>query len=222
MPAGGHPAGRHSTSPVTACAARRCCTSSVPVTDAAGCGKYAALARLVTLSDPDFCGQYRSQAEIPAGLRPEKGALDAAMLATSKLPHEFLAQLCAALEIPAPQTSVAARSLAEWRQAWRDGLAGRGRSVTVVLDGLDEAGLGRVLTEFNRPDGAKPLVRLIVGVRSPGGGPDDTTSELLRGALPRGVAGHRGRHGTEAADQPGRPASAGSLALEGTCQAPPG
>ncbi|MCE5282092.1 MAG: DUF2075 domain-containing protein, partial [Deltaproteobacteria bacterium] len=55
-------------------------TAPVLVTGAAGTGKSAVLARLVTLSDPDFCTRYDDMvATIPLDLRPTPGAVDAAV-----------------------------------------------------------------------------------------------------------------------------------------------
>ena len=64
------------------------------VTGMAGTGKSAVLARLVTLSDYGFRAQHPALiAAIPAHLQPPLGAVDAAVLATGKLPHDVLVQL---------------------------------------------------------------------------------------------------------------------------------
>ncbi len=147
----------------------------VLVTGAAGSGKSAVLARLVTLSDPGFCARYADVVErIPAYLRPDPGAIDVAVLATGKVPHEVLGQIYEAVTGSPPPASPA---LDELRTAWWSWLATHDATITIVVDALDEAKnphalLSDVLAQLNPPDPARRRVRLIVGVRSPGG-PED-------------------------------------------------
>jgi WD40 repeat protein len=149
--------------------------SATVVSGMAGTGKSAALARLVTLSDPGFCAQHASLIEgIPAQLRPPIGAVGAAVLATGKLPHEVFAQILGTFT---GTHSPAGTSLAELRMNWWAWLATRDEPVTIVIDALDEAQhpatlLTEVLTQLNPDTPIKPQVRVIIGVRSPGG-PDD-------------------------------------------------
>ena len=145
------------------------------VTGMAGTGKSAVLARLVTLSDYGFRAQHPALiAAIPAHLQPPLGAVDAAVLATGELPHDVLVQLLETFSGTLPAANV---SLTDLRSSWWRWLARHGEPVTIVVDALDEAPhpallLTEVLARLN-PDPAAPLVRLIVGVRSPGG-PDET------------------------------------------------
>jgi hypothetical protein len=160
--------------------------ANVLVTGGAGCGKSAALARLVTLSDPDFLARYGAElAGIPANLRPRAGAVDVAVLATGKLPHEVLAQLCDALDVPRPKTASSVPRLEELRAAWWSWLRTRQELVTIVVDALDEAPhprtlLAEVLAQLDSPGAEQPRVRLLVGVRSPGGSDDASTAAAAR------------------------------------------
>ncbi|MFG3116640.1 AAA family ATPase [Streptomyces sp. NPDC048197] len=144
----------------------------VLVTGSAGSGKSAALARLVTLSDPVFVEQYRDKvADIPSDLVPPQGTVDAAVLATGKSPVEVIAQICRALQVPTPSSSRPVPSVQDWIEAWQLWLAGRDEAVTIVIDALDEASdpqalLWNVLTRLDEPVGR---VRLLIGVRSSGG-----------------------------------------------------
>lgn len=150
------------------------------VTGMAGTGKSAALARLVTLSDADFCDRYQDLArQIRPDLRPELGSVGAAVLGTGKLPHEVMAQIHEAFTGSAP---TAGSSLAAMREDWWHWLESQGETVTIVFDALDEAEhpatlLTEVLAQLNPPSPATPRVRLIVGVRSPGGADDRLMSE---------------------------------------------
>jgi hypothetical protein len=152
---------------------------TVVVTGGAGSGKSTVLARLVTLSDPAFCHQHAERvATIPDDLRPPPRAVDVAVLATGKLPHEVLGQICDALihptAIPTPGDSVGTPTLKELLTTWHTWLSDQADPITIVVDALDEcpqpATLIRdVLAPLSAPDGAPgPGVRLIVGVRSPG------------------------------------------------------
>lgn len=152
----------------------------VLVTGAAGTGKSAVLARLVTLSDPDFCARYADLVNaIPAALRPAPGAVDAAVLATGKVPHEVLGQIYEAVSGTNAPISSVVPTLDELRGVWWSWLQTQGRRIVVVVDALDEAQhpptlLTEVLAQLD-PPGQSGRVRLIVGVRSPGG-PEDPAS----------------------------------------------
>jgi hypothetical protein len=150
------------------------------ITGVAGCGKSAVLARLVTLSDPEFLSAYADQlAPIPPDLRPEPEAVDVAVVATGKWPHEILGQLFDALAVPRPQTtSWDATGLSERIDAWTRWLADRDSGVTIVLDALDEAhdplAVASMLSQLTGGQAATKI-RLLVGVRSPGG-PDNPST----------------------------------------------
>jgi hypothetical protein len=155
------------------------------ITGAAGCGKSAVLARLVTLSDPEFLTEYARQVDlIPTDLRPRAEAVDVAVLATGKWPHEILGQLFEALAVPRSQTTTwDTSSLDERFEAWTTWLARRPEPVTIVLDALDEAhdplSVTAMLSRLTHGANAA-RVRLLVGVRSPGG-PDDASTTESRG-----------------------------------------
>jgi len=152
------------------------------VAGAAGSGKSAVLARLVTLSDPGFCDRYAETINlIPQNLRPTPGAVDAAVLATGKVAHEVMGQIYKAVTGTGPPSTSAVPSLEELRTAWWSWLQTHHRTVTVVVDALDEAKdphtlLTEVLAQLNPPKPAPPQVRLIVGVRSPGGTDDQAVT----------------------------------------------
>ena len=147
----------------------------VLVTGAAGTGKSAVLARLVTLSDPAFCARYAHLIDtIPPDLLPATGAVDAAVLATGKAPHEVMGQIYEAITGSHPPTTVAVPTLEELRTAWWTWLWTTEATVTIVVDALDEAThphtvLTEILAQLNPPETITHQVRLIVGVRSPGG-----------------------------------------------------
>ena len=150
------------------------------ITGAAGCGKSAVLARLVTLSDPDFLAAYHAQvADIPANLRPEPLAVDVAVLASRRWPPEILDQLSKALGIPHPDTpGWDTANLEERAAACARWLSTRPAPVTIVLDALDEAydprATADLLVTLTSGQNAS-MVRLLVGVRSPGGPGDPST-----------------------------------------------
>ena len=146
---------------------------AVLVTGGVGSGKSAVLARLVTLSDPDFRHQYADQiALIPADLKPPAEAVDVAVLATGKNGAQIMIQICratGALDAKDPAPSVE-----DARAAWQHWLTLSGKPITLVIDALDEAtNAGEVLTEvlqhLEGPGPGARRVRLIVGVRSTGG-----------------------------------------------------
>ncbi|NEB62012.1 hypothetical protein G3I61_20330 [Streptomyces diastaticus] len=144
------------------------------VTGAAGSGKSALLARLVTLSDPDFITNPRYEAmvaKIRPELRPVPRSVDVAVLARNKSARVVVDELLVAfggedmprLELPL-QTLI---RLVKDRAEERSGL------VTVVIDALDEA--EDPLALFNdvilplarsRRLGRRGAVRLLLGIRS--------------------------------------------------------
>lgn len=149
-------------------------SSVLLVSGCAGSGKSAVLARLVTLADPDFVAAWADRvAEIPDDLRPRLGAVDVAVLATGKYPHEVLSQIAEALEdAPDARSSTSAADLntrVEACLARLDSRAAAGNSTVLVVDALDEAenpaGLANALARLTGGQG----VKLIVGVRSPSG-----------------------------------------------------
>ena len=144
------------------------------VTGTAGCGKSAVLARLVTLSDPEFRTAYqREVAAIPDDLLPPESAVDVAVVASRKWPHEVLGQICEALGVRRDvRLAGDAVSLEQRIQAWTDWLQVRTEPVTIVVDALDEAQNPRDIADLlikltANYNGEK--VRLLVGVRSAGG-----------------------------------------------------
>lgn len=146
---------------------------AVLVTGRAGSGKSAALARLVTLSDPDFRQEYADRlALIPANLLPPEEAVNVAVLATGKNATGIMTQVCratGALEETGPEPS-----LDDARNAWKDRLRQSGKRITIVIDALDEAiapidVLTQVLGDLEGTEYGERRVRLIVGVRSAGG-----------------------------------------------------
>ncbi|MCX5395365.1 ATP-binding protein [Streptomyces sp. NBC_00094] len=142
------------------------------VTGAAGSGKSALLARLVTLSDPLFALESRFTDVvhgIPEELRPGLGSVDAAVVARGKSSLELIEDLLTAFgrtSQDAPPLQVLLEHLLEVGTA----LA---RPVTLVVDGVDEAqqplsGLSDVilpLARLRRKDGSL-AVRLMLGMRS--------------------------------------------------------
>lgn len=146
------------------------------VTGGAGSGKSAALARLVTLSDPDFRARYEHEVGlIPGDLTPPAAAVDVAVLATGKNTVEIMAQICRAAGAAEPDGP--APGLADYQARWHQALARRSAPITIVIDALDEAAnpaeILTTLQQLEPADAAQPLVRLIVGVRSTGGGQGD-------------------------------------------------
>ena len=143
------------------------------VTGGAGSGKSAALARLVTLSDPGFVARYAQRVEaISDDLKPAIGAVAVAVLATGKTAAEVMAQICRAFGALPPGGSTP--NLEDAKNAWRQWIRARDAPVTIVVDALDEAScpdevLTGVLQELQPRDLAERRVRLLVGVRSPGG-----------------------------------------------------
>jgi hypothetical protein len=151
---------------------------AVLVTGGAGSGKSAALARLVTLTDPEFRSHYAEQvALIPAELMPPEEAVDVAVLATGKNATQIMTQICqaaGALDATDPTPSPDSDQLDRVQRAWRSWLRRSAEPITIVVDALDEAAapgevLTQVLQQLEDPGSAVRRVRLIVGVRSLGG-----------------------------------------------------
>jgi hypothetical protein len=140
--------------------------TALVVTGRAGCGKSAALARLVTLSDPTFRREHEAEVtKIPDELLPQLGAVDLAAVATGKSAAEILMQICGAVGAsPATDCNLAdqptaatgpdvsgagwrpvvalgsARAVTEaWLAGWWSWLRQQPEPVTVVVDALDEA-----------------------------------------------------------------------------------
>ncbi|WP_327301701.1 AAA family ATPase [Streptomyces goshikiensis] len=156
------------------------------VTGEAGSGKSALLARMVTLSDARFRADenYRSLiAAIPEELDVPEGSVDAAVLARNADPDELALALYEALGGGAQAPDAAggrgdnqdAGPLARLRRLVRDTSRRRGRALTIVVDGIDEArNPTRVITDLLRPltdlrmkADERPAVRLMLGIRSP-------------------------------------------------------
>jgi hypothetical protein len=172
------------------------------ITGGAGSGKSAVLARLVTLSDPDFVAAWADRvAEIPDDLRPPVGGVDVAVLATGKYRHEVIGQIGAALEIDgsSADTAVDLNARVEACRAQLDARAAAGRRTVIVVDALDEAadpvGIATVLARLNRGRG----VQMIIGVRSPSGPTDP-----VRGSGPVGAARRPNRTPYQRRADPGR------------------
>ncbi|MCQ9178640.1 AAA family ATPase [Streptomyces sp. IBSBF 2953] len=148
-------------------------TGVLVVTGAAGSGKSALLARLVTLSDPLFVTQSRFAdmvLTIPTPLRPEAGAVDAAVLARGKSSLALLEDLVAALAASIAGGEPPLQALLDHVAA---ACAGGTGPVTIVVDGLDEAQeptacLSDVIAPLARLRAAdgQPAVRLVLGMRS--------------------------------------------------------
>ncbi|MGW2770777.1 AAA family ATPase [Streptomyces sp. NPDC001275] len=150
------------------------------VTGAAGSGKSALLARLVTLSDPLFLSQpdlARLVEAVPEEERPPIASVDAAVLARNKTALGLVEDLLRALGAGAvPAATTPLQALLEHLRA----RARHERVPTVVIDALDEAEqtlacLNDVvlpLARLRAADG-RPLLRLVLGVRSSSpAGPD--------------------------------------------------
>jgi WD40 repeat protein len=143
------------------------------VTGAAGSGKSALLARLVTLSDPLFATVSRFAEvvqAIPAPLRPVVGGVDAAVLARGKSSLALIEDLLAAFGGAVSGGEPALQALLQQIAAASEAKQG---PVTVVVDGLDEAlepaaCLSDVigpLARLRTADGQE-AIRLVVGMRS--------------------------------------------------------
>lgn len=160
------------------------------VTGSAGSGKSALLARLVTLSDPDFLADpaHRAMAQsIPSELCPHEGGVDIAVLARAKTSQVLVEDLLSACGLPLPQDATPPLPLL------LEHVEALGR-VTIVLDGLDEAvDPAACITDVVLPLARTRGVRLLLGVRSslsgrpdeepPSEELDDGSDELLASLL---------------------------------------
>jgi WD40 repeat protein len=141
------------------------------ITGSAGCGKTAALSRLVTLSDPVFHERHGSEvAGISPALLPPPEAIDAAVSAREKSPAEVLVQLCRQLKAPVPKGGEIGLER-RYRFALTDHLRSSVSPATIVVDALDEAqdSDGLVRNVLGPLSEAVPGLCLLVGVRSPEG-----------------------------------------------------
>ncbi|MET9700924.1 AAA family ATPase [Streptomyces sp. NPDC006529] len=163
------------------------------VTGAAGSGKSALLARLVTLSDRGFVADPRNAAlvaDIPGELRPDPGSVDVAVLARNKSALVVVRDLVAGLgnEYGGPWPGLDTRPPLQdlLRRVLGRATAGA-RPVCLVIDALDEA--DDPLAVFNdvvlplarlRGPGGDRLVRLLLGIRSsPGGSAHPAGADLV-------------------------------------------
>ncbi|MGW7304274.1 AAA family ATPase [Streptomyces sp. NPDC054835] len=155
------------------------------VTGAAGSGKSALLARLVTLSDPHFVNESRyadTAQNVPDHLRPRPGAVHAAVMARGKSALELLEDILAAFGLDAESEEPPLQVLlAHLQQLTADSEEREGDTaaddpgtrITIVIDALDEAeqplavlsDVIEPLAWLRRPDGPS-CVRLVLGMRS--------------------------------------------------------
>ncbi|MEW2558533.1 AAA family ATPase [Streptomyces griseorubiginosus] len=143
------------------------------VTGAAGSGKSALLARVVTLSDPLFVTVPRFAKvvqAIPAPLRPVVGGVDAAVLARGKSSLALIEDLLTAFGGTHSRGEPALQALLQRIVTACEAKQG---PVTVVVDGLDEAQepaacLSDVIGPVARlrTRGGQVAARLVVGMRS--------------------------------------------------------
>ena len=151
------------------------------VTGSAGSGKSALLAQIVTLSDRGFRADPRfveAVAKLPSGVVPQRGIVDAAMLARNKSSRTMVEELLAAIAPGRPEAdSIPVQTLLE---AIQNHIRTTGRPMTLVIDGLDEAEepqafIADVVLPIARlhDDDHQPLVRLLLGIRSTIGAPND-------------------------------------------------
>lgn len=119
-----------------------------------GSGKSAILARLVTLSAPEYRRSVPFDAAPPETVPPE-GVIDLALNAKNRSLEECVAQIAETTGIDASQPELLV-----------DGLARQERRWVIVLDSLDEAVAPYELArKLLRPLGMVPTVRLLVGTR---------------------------------------------------------
>ena len=115
------------------------------VAGSAGCGKSAALSRLVTLSDPKFRRQYEAELlNVPEHMMPDLGTVQLAVSARQKSNEDLLEQMCHLLK-----AKIERRKAVSNVQACLDALIEHidrvaeeretTRPVTIVIDALDEA-----------------------------------------------------------------------------------
>ncbi|OLT00492.1 hypothetical protein BJF90_34845 [Pseudonocardia sp. CNS-004] len=137
----------------------------------AGSGKSSVLARLVTCSDPGFRADHADALAVATPVPPE-GAVDIAVLATGKTAEQIAQQIGRALGVTAPRPE-ATTAVEGWCDGILDVLVRRDKQLTLVVDALDEASdpvaVLRTLLERLNPR-EHPRLRLLLGVRSSGGG----------------------------------------------------
>ncbi|MGY2007885.1 AAA family ATPase [Nocardia gipuzkoensis] len=151
-------------------------TGLLIVTGTYGTGKSAVIARAVTLSDPAFRDDPRYAEAVstaPDDTMPPSGSVDIAILARQKTAADILDQIVEAAGVNLPGAIDSSSRTAVLRSLLKDHVAALGRTLTIVLDGLDEAKQPMLLI----PEVVSPLagwrdahgaqaIRLIVGVRS--------------------------------------------------------
>ena len=144
------------------------------VTGSAGCGKSIALSRLVTLSDPEFRGQYAGElVNIPPHMRPAHGAVRLAVSARKKSNEELLAQMCHLLDIQVRARRSGNAVMAYWH-ALSEYVAGAAGTTGDHRHRRAGRGQRRVKSRQERarpaPAGSiRERLCLLIGVRSPGG-----------------------------------------------------
>ncbi len=178
-------------------------TGSLIVTGAVGSGKSALLARAVTLSDATFLADPRYAAAVAAIRRdqpetiPPPGCIDLALHVRHQEPVSVLMSIARAAGVPAAQIAEIATltgdQLTQRAARLRERLFahGRGRRITIVLDGIDEAtdpwrivsDVVIPLARHTGPDG-RTHIRFLLGVRSAGERAAGDLVELLEAALP--------------------------------------
>ncbi|WP_331745826.1 ATP-binding protein [Streptomyces virginiae] len=160
------------------------------VTGSAGSGKSAVVARAVVLSDPHFRTDplYKTATELvdPDTIPPE-GAVTAAVLAHRRNAATVTSDILRALGTTPHPPGPADDPVLCWTQQLQELVSSTGHTVTLVIDGLDEA-LERhrivhdVLAPLSQycqpslqvpvarrkddPQGPRPAVRLLIGIRS--------------------------------------------------------
>jgi hypothetical protein len=174
------------------------------ITGCAGSGKSAVLARAVTLSDPVFRGEslYKAARDsAPQRTLPPERSVTAAVLARHQDAAHVAADLLHALEQTPADVGPTDDPVDVWSRQIQDYVGTCGQTLTIVLDGLDEAEeqhriIGDVLAPlgpFCAPSvpsqrleegstAAVPSVRLLLGVRSSrpdGSSPSDAAGEEL-------------------------------------------
>jgi WD40 repeat protein len=131
------------------------------LTGRAGCGKSAALSRLVTFADPTLAELHKDLVvALPIDVRPRPGDCDVAVVAKGRSVSQTLGQLVTGLGSSAAPTAEGLReSLSEFATR-------RGRPATLVVDGVDESlevrALIGALADLRE---IESHVRLLVGVR---------------------------------------------------------
>lgn len=183
------------------------------VTGTAGSGKSAILARAVTLSDPTFATdpRYHTATQTPvtaegasfAETLPPVGSIDVAVLARNHTPAEILHDLLTGLAHTPGATPPATDPTVHLRGQLEQHLvahhARTGLPTTIVVDGLDEATEPtRVISDVLAPlarlttGGTRtPVVRLLVGVRSPRPTDPEATPDGLLDLLHRATTAGR-------------------------------